>query len=132
LLWRDEYAALFNEPVIYSNFCKRLDPVATPSEAFMAWYHMRRSYELGALAGFRAGTAFQNFDMNGALRGVRLPRAPIEITGVFEKIATQLSRVDLRVQSATLAALRDTLLPKLISGELRVPASLGSMQEVAT
>jgi hypothetical protein len=36
------------------------------------------------------------------------------------------------VQSATLAALRDTLLPKLISGELRVPASLGSMQEVAT
>jgi len=33
--------------------------------------------------------------------------------------------------SRTLAALRDTLLPKLISGELRVPASLGSMQEVA-
>jgi type I restriction enzyme, S subunit len=35
-------------------------------------------------------------------------------------------------ESRTLAALRDTLLPKLISGELRVPASLGSMQEVAT
>ena len=35
-------------------------------------------------------------------------------------------------ESRTLAAFRDTLLPKLISGELRVPASLGSMQEVAT
>lgn len=35
-------------------------------------------------------------------------------------------------ESRTLAALRDTLLPKLISGELRVPASLGSMQEVST
>jgi type I restriction enzyme, S subunit len=35
-------------------------------------------------------------------------------------------------ETRTLAALRDTLLPKLISGELRVPASLGSMQEVAT
>ena len=34
-------------------------------------------------------------------------------------------------ETRTLAALRDTLLPKLISGELRVPASLGSMQEVA-
>jgi type I restriction enzyme, S subunit len=37
-----------------------------------------------------------------------------------------------RHESRTLAALRDTLLPKLISGELRVPASLGTMQEVAT
>jgi len=35
-------------------------------------------------------------------------------------------------ESRTLAALRDTLLPRLISGELRVPASLGSMQEVAS
>ncbi len=35
-------------------------------------------------------------------------------------------------ESRTLTALRDTLLPKLISGELRVPASLGSMQEVAS
>ena len=35
-------------------------------------------------------------------------------------------------QSQTLTALRDTLLPKLISGELRVPASLGTMQEVAS
>ena len=35
-------------------------------------------------------------------------------------------------QSRTLATLRDTLLPKLISGERRVPASLGSMQEVPT
>ena len=37
-----------------------------------------------------------------------------------------------RTESRSLASLRDTLLPKLISGELRVPASLGSMQEVAS
>ena len=37
-----------------------------------------------------------------------------------------------RSESRNLAALRDTLLPKLISGELRVPASLGSMQESST
>jgi type I restriction enzyme S subunit len=35
-------------------------------------------------------------------------------------------------ESRTLSALRDTLLPKLISGEVRVPASLGSMQEITT
>ena len=33
-------------------------------------------------------------------------------------------------ESRSLAALRDTLLPKLISGEVRVPASLGAMQEL--
>jgi type I restriction enzyme S subunit len=37
-----------------------------------------------------------------------------------------------RHEAATLTALRDTLLPKLISGEIRVPASLGSMQEITT
>jgi len=37
-----------------------------------------------------------------------------------------------QTESRSLASLRDTLLPKLISGGLRVPASLGSMQEVAT
>jgi len=35
-------------------------------------------------------------------------------------------------ESRSLAALRDTLLPKLVSGEVRVPASLGSMQEITT
>jgi type I restriction enzyme S subunit len=34
-------------------------------------------------------------------------------------------------ESRSLAALRDTLLPKLISGEVRVPASLGSMQKLS-
>jgi type I restriction enzyme S subunit len=34
-------------------------------------------------------------------------------------------------ESRSLAALRDTLLPKLISGEVRLPASLGSMQELS-
>jgi type I restriction enzyme S subunit len=34
-------------------------------------------------------------------------------------------------ESRSLAALRDTLLPKLISGEVRVSASLGSMQELS-
>jgi hypothetical protein len=31
-------------------------------------------------------------------------------------------------ESRTLAALRDALLPKLLSGELRVPAACGSME----
>jgi type I restriction enzyme S subunit len=48
------------------------------------------------------------------------------IRPLAERIASAIHEVRL------LQALRDTLLPKLISGEIRVPASLGSMQEVAS
>jgi type I restriction enzyme S subunit len=48
------------------------------------------------------------------------------IRPLAERIASAIHEVRL------LQALRDTLLPKLISGEVRLPASLGSMQEVAS
>jgi type I restriction enzyme S subunit len=51
-------------------------------------------------------------------------------TGIVEPLLQKVGAAD--TEASTLAALRDTLLPKLISGELRVPASLGSMQEVST
>jgi type I restriction enzyme S subunit len=47
---------------------------------------------------------------------------PPAVAGVFDKMASPLlvRTLDCRAESRTLAALRDTLLPKLISGELRV------------
>ncbi|MBI1303242.1 MAG: restriction endonuclease subunit S [Phycisphaera sp.] len=48
------------------------------------------------------------------------------IRPLAERIASAIHEVRL------LQALRDTLLPKLIAGEVRVPASLGSMQEMAS
>lgn len=50
---------------------------------------------------------------------------PIEVAKSFDEIAAPLyRRISANVEeSRTLAALRDTLLPKLISGELRVPGA---------
>jgi type I restriction enzyme S subunit len=47
------------------------------------------------------------------------------VVGAFDRLAAPLHRrvVSCERQSATLSALRDTLLPKLISGELPVPAA---------
>jgi type I restriction enzyme S subunit len=52
-------------------------------------------------------------------------RPPVSIVDAFDKAArTLLDRtLEIRRQSRTLAALCDTLLPKLISGELRVKDS---------
>jgi type I restriction enzyme S subunit len=49
---------------------------------------------------------------------------------VFKKFEKTVSPIFMRIlanieESRTLAALRDALLPRLLSGELRVPQSLG-------
>jgi type I restriction enzyme S subunit len=49
-----------------------------------------------------------------------------------QAVKSMIDRIVLSIhESRTLATLRDTLLPKLISGEVRVPASLSSMQELS-
>lgn len=50
---------------------------------------------------------------------------PIETVQVFERLAAPIDDeiANISQQSRTLAALRDTLLPKLLSGELRVPVT---------
>jgi type I restriction enzyme S subunit len=51
------------------------------------------------------------------------PASPI--VDAFDHVAESLlaRTLDCRCEARTLTALRDTLLPKLISGELRVPAA---------
>jgi type I restriction enzyme S subunit len=44
---------------------------------------------------------------------------------VFERVGRN------RLQAQTLATLRDTLLPRLISGQLRLPEALAEMEEAA-
>ncbi len=57
------------------------------------------------------------------LRSIPLPVPPPRVLTAFEKLARPIHMQFRRNmdQSTALAALRDTLLPKLISGELRVP-----------
>src|SRR5579875_1458904 len=79
LLWNAAYCTLFDEPVIYSNFCKRLDPLCTPSQALVCWYHIRHAYRNGDLMAFRTGTAFPYLDVAGLLGSllVVLPSEPV-------------------------------------------------------
>ncbi len=120
LLWRSCYEALLGSTVAYSNFCKRLDPVCSASQASICWLQMRRAYAEGRMQAFRTGTAFPNLDVHGLLSGMTIVMPPTDLTDCFQAFLTASQRTDLTTQSATLAALRDTLLPKLISGEIRV------------
>ena len=81
-------------------------------------FHVLRTHDLASLG---ADSAVPGLNRNLAyMSGQLLPPAPL--MAQFERFASALSgRVSRGSdESRTLAALRDTLLPKLISGELRV------------
>jgi len=107
-------------PVIYSNFCKRLRCKSVAAAVYVdRWLHTMR--ESGEIWEYATGTSIPNLDAKSLLRGkvIVVPPEPI-LERFLAVIRPVVSRLYSR-ESRTLAALRDTLLPKLISGELRVP-----------
>jgi type I restriction enzyme, S subunit len=120
LLWRPEHGQFFGEPVLYSNFCKRLDPTCSPSEAIVAWEFLRRAYRLGEVQSFRTGTAFPNLDVKAVLANLWLCIPPKFLCQLYSDRVRGVPRLDLIQQAETLASVRDVLLPRLVSGELPV------------
>lgn len=120
LLWNDSYRRLFDEPIVYSNFCKRLDPLCSYAQAALSWMQLREAYRGGELRSFRTGTAFPNLDIQGALANLTVVVPPEMVAAIYLRVVDPAQPLCRVLQSKTLAALRDTLLPKLISGELRV------------
>lgn len=115
--WQDLYA----EELIYSNFCKRLRPHGRLGQAEIAWFHLKAAYGSGRTAQFRTGSAFPNLDLAGLSRAIKFAAPPPGETPDFWAVVELANATTLRLESRTLAAVRDALLPKLISGAIRVP-----------
>jgi len=83
------------------------------------------------LIGMSAG-ATRHAITKGHLESVDVLKPAAPVLAAFEQLTTPLfAQVDAnRSQSRTLATLRDTLLPRLISGQLRLPETLESAQEL--
>jgi type I restriction enzyme S subunit len=84
------------------------------------------------ISGFSNGTTINMLPMD-ALEMPLLVVPPNELVKKFTALASAVhSQVEANLeQSCTLAALRDALLPKLLSGELRVKLAAQSVKEVA-
>ncbi|HPY71547.1 MAG TPA: restriction endonuclease subunit S [Planctomycetota bacterium] len=81
-------------------------------------FHVLRTHDLASLG---ADSAVPGLNRNLAyMSSQALPAAPLleQFEGITSALSRRVSR--LADESRTLAALRDTLLPKLISGELRI------------
>jgi len=86
------------------------------------------------LEGFVTGTSksHQRAPANSTL-GLTVVRPPKQLVRLFAGVVEPLlaQTLQCRQESRTLAALRDTLLPKLVSGELRVPDAERLAEEAA-
>jgi len=108
-------------PLLYSNFVKRLVPLSGMERHLpSAWFALLDSWQSGEFSSFTTGTAMPNLDATAMLAMVIVPL--LDDVAIDEVAAWAELALDptLLGENQKLAALRDALLPKLLSGELRV------------
>ena len=119
---------------LFSHHLYRLRPVqgsALTSNWVYRLLNTRVMHE--TVSGYANGTTVNMLPIDG-LQSPRFVSPPGTLVAAFDRQdeCWQARGAVAMRESESLQALRDTLLPKLISGEVRLPASLGSMQEVAS
>lgn len=99
------------------------------TEGFFTYYQTREL--ISALRRQAHGSVFDTITRN-TLAGVSVVVPPPQLVNAFEeRVGPALKRIRIALLEArTLAALRDALLPRLISGELRVAAAERILQAV--
>lgn len=115
----------FGEDGLFSQDLCRLSPVGG-SPLTRLWLYLllvghRMHYEV---AGYSNGTTVNHLAMDG-LKKPLIAAPPKELVVRFDEIVAPMfdQQEALLAESKTLAELRDVLLPKLISGEIRVPST---------
>jgi hypothetical protein len=110
------------QPLVASNFC-RIVKLKTPAHSKFVYCWLRRLYDAGEFYQFETGTTgIKNFAFVLFSEKYRLTVPDPRVAEAFDRNVSPLfERAQANaLQSRTLATLRDTLLPKLLSGELRV------------
>jgi type I restriction enzyme S subunit len=114
--------ALFGTPGIASHHIYRLRPRSgSPlTAAFLCWLlNSPQMHEV--VSGYANGTTVNMLPIDG-LQKPLVARPPTALVSLFDSLAVTVERrrEEMISESRTLATLRDTLLPTLVSGQLRV------------
>ena len=110
------------QPLVASNFCRILK-LKSPALSKFVYLWLRRLYDAGELFQFETGTTgIKNFAFVIFSERYPLVVPDLRVAGAFDRaVSPFFARIQANSQeSRTLATLRDTLLPKLLSGELSV------------
>ena len=123
LLITEEVARLWHNQLTYSNFVKRLVPIGGHDMAELAWNAIVDAWRNDGFAAFRTGTAMPNLDPSALLAGVQVPLVANETREEVALLTNAALDPEVLRENQALAQLRDTLLPALLSGRIRVPAA---------
>jgi type I restriction enzyme S subunit len=114
------FESLYGMPVIFSNFVKRLDCGSAAKAIYVdrLLADMRESREIW---NYINGTSIPNLDDKLLLATKKILLPNDDVLSAFEKIARIIYLKLYSEETQTLATLRDTLLPRMISGQLSLP-----------
>ncbi len=113
-------------PLITSNFC-RMVRLKEKNRARFVYLWLRDLYSQNILMQYETGTTgIKNFGFARFIEHAPLIMAPDSVMQAFDDLVAPLyEKIGANgAQARTLAQIRDALLPRLLSGSLRVPESL--------
>ncbi len=128
----DATLTLFGGAVVPASFCRKLRPKSKELGLYAAM-HLNRIYALGKMWGYQnQSTGISNFQTKTFLEvePVLLPVGSELLESFFELARPLVDRARSH-DSEELAQVRDTLLPKLLSGQLRIPDAEKLIEEAS-
>ena len=111
----------YDSSMVCTNFCKAIKP--KNGYSLFVYYYLQYLYEKGVFFSYENGTTgIKNLDFTGFIETESIIVPPFDKVQVFDDYCKSIfSQIFANgKQSEQLASLRDTLLPKLMSGELDV------------
>ena len=119
----DALLARYDKGMVCTNFCKALKPRAGYS--MYVYYYWQYLYDRDIFFSYENGTTgIKNLDINGFIETEPIVIAPEGLVEKFDAVCqTVFSKIYANgMENEQLALVRDTLLPKLMSGEIDVSA----------
>ena len=119
----DALLARYDKGMVCTNFCKALKPRAGYS--MYVYYYWQYLYDRNIFFSYENGTTgIKNLDINGFIETEPITIAPEDLVEKFDAVCqTVFSKIYANgMENEQLALVRDTLLPKLMSGEIDVSA----------
>jgi type I restriction enzyme S subunit len=123
LLWDEAMNILFPKPVVFSNFVKRFECNSNEMASFVSSI-LSTMYESREIFTFVNGTSVPNLQDRELLTSKKIAVPSDDLLRAFDNIKRASIRRKYSGENSNLVAIRDSLLPRLISGELQIPEEI--------
>lgn len=124
LCYSNNFERLYDYPITYSNFCKRIRAINRPMAIYLEQI-IEGLHKTNEIKHYVNGTSVPNLDIKGLLKH-KIIKPDNEVIEAFSVIKENYFNYKYSKENLILSQIRNTLLPKLMSGEIRVPIKSGS------